>query len=145
MKKVTIYTDGACQPNPGIGGWGAILCYGDIEKEIFGGVPFATNNQMELLAAVEALTELKEPCEVQLVTDSKYLKDGNEKWLQRWITNGWRTVEGKPVKNRDYWQRLHALGQKHRISWKWVAAHSGHAYNERVDALAVRGRLTLKG
>lgn len=134
MKEVCLYTDGACRGNPGPGGWGAILVYGRYEKELSGGEPETTNNRMELLAAIEGLGALKEPCIVSLYSDSKYLCDAyNEGWINNWLVNGWN--KGK-VKNPDLWERLHALTEVHRVTFIWVKGHNGHPYNERCDKLA---------
>ncbi len=134
--KVEIWTDGSCRGNPGPGGWGALLRYGDHEKELSGGAPHSTNNRMELMAAIVALESLKRPCEVRLTTDSVYLKDGITKWIHGWKRNGWRTAAKKPVKNADLWQRLDQAIAEHAVSWHWVKGHSGHVENERVDQLA---------
>ncbi len=136
MDKVTIYTDGACRGNPGPGGWGAILQYGDHEKELYGAEKETTNNRMELMAAIRALEELKRPCDVTLTTDSQYVKKGITEWLESWKRRGWKTADKKPVKNQELWQRLEKATEKHKIHWKWVKGHSGHAENERVDLLA---------
>ena len=139
MKNVIIYTDGACRGNPGPGGWGAILLYGDKEKELFGGEPETTNNRMELMAAIVALETLNAPCQVVLTTDSKYVMDGITQWMANWKKRGWKTASKQPVKNVDLWQRLDAAVQRHEIDWQWVKGHSGHPGNERADALANRG------
>lgn len=136
MKKVKIYTDGACKGNPGKGGWGAVLQYGDTEKEISGYADKTTNNIMELTAAVEALKMLKEPCEVILTTDSNYVKNGISDWIFNWKKNGWKTASKKPVKNKELWQKLDSLSKNHSIQWEWVKGHSGHTENERCDELA---------
>ena len=133
---VVIYTDGACSGNPGPGGWGAILTYGDSCKEISGGDPATTNNRMELMAAIQGLEALKRPCRVRLLTDSIYVRDGVTKWIHGWKKNGWRTADKKPVKNVELWQRLDAARASHQVDWIWVKGHSGHAENERADALA---------
>jgi ribonuclease HI len=133
---VEIFTDGACSGNPGPGGWGAILRYGDTEKELSGGAAETTNNRMELTAAIEALEALKRPCTVSLYTDSAYLKDGITQWIARWKKNGWKTSAKKPVKNADLWQRLDDAIRDHEISWHWVKGHAGHPENERADTLA---------
>ncbi|WP_295627267.1 ribonuclease HI [uncultured Nitrosomonas sp.] len=138
-KVVEIYTDGACKGNPGIGGWGALLRYGDHEREIFGGEKFTTNNRMELLAAIRALESLKRSCKVHLHTDSQYLQKGISEWLDSWKVHNWRTASKKPVKNEDLWKRLDQLTQQHEIEWCWVRGHSGHTDNERADQLANRG------
>jgi ribonuclease HI len=133
---VVIFTDGACSGNPGPGGWGAILSYGDRQKEIFGGEPDTTNNRMELLAAIKALQALTRPCSVELYTDSGYLRGGITSWLASWKRNGWRTADKKPVKNVDLWQRLEAALKPHQVKWHWLRGHAGHAINERADLLA---------
>lgn len=138
MKKVTIYTDGACSGNPGPGGWGAVLVYNGIEKELSGGEAETTNNRMELTAVITALGILKESCEVELVSDSKYVVDAIRLgWLQSWISRGWRKADKSPVLNRDLWEKLSEYLQKHKVSFNWVKGHEGHEYNERCDALAV--------
>lgn len=137
--RVEIFTDGACSGNPGPGGWGAVLRYGKVEKELSGGEPETTNNRMELTAAIEALDALKRPCVVDLYTDSNYVRDGITKWIHRWRTNGWRTSDGKPVKNAELWQRLTTALQRHQVTWHWVKGHAGHPENERADALARAG------
>jgi ribonuclease HI len=140
MKPVKIYTDGACSGNPGPGGWGAFLVYGNKTKEIFGSEPNTTNNRMELLAAIKGLQELKVKCLVELYTDSNYLKDGITSWIFNWQRNDWRTANNKPVKNKDLWLELLDLIKNHEITWHWVKGHSGHDGNEIADKLAVRGR-----
>lgn len=138
MKKVDIYTDGACSGNPGKGGWGAILVYGQKEKEISGGEKETTNNRMELTAVIEALSLLKEPCEVTLTTDSKYICDAvNKGWLYSWHKNNWKKADKKPALNVDLWTKLLPLLEMHNVSFKWVKGHNGHPYNERCDSLAV--------
>lgn len=139
MKIVTIYTDGACRGNPGPGGWGAILRYGDNVREIQGGDPHTTNNRMELLAAIRALGALKERCRVELYTDSRYVRDGITRWLPDWRRRDWMTRARKPVKNRDLWTQLDELVSRHQVNWQWVKGHSGDPGNERADALANRG------
>ena len=136
VQKISIYTDGACSGNPGRGGWGAILVYGDHEREISGGEKMTTNNRMELMAAIQGLNALKTASPVTLYTDSRYVMDGLTKWLPRWKANGWKTADKKPVKNSDLWRALDEAAQRHQIEWKWVAGHSGHDSNERADALA---------
>jgi ribonuclease HI len=133
---VEIFTDGACSGNPGPGGWGAILRYGEVEKELSGGEAQTTNNRMEMTAAIVALETLKRPCQVRLYTDSIYVRDGITQWLPGWKTRGWRTADKKPVKNVDLWQRLDAAAARHRIEWLWVKGHAGHPENERADVLA---------
>ncbi len=140
MKKVCIYTDGACSGNPGPGGWAAILRYNGHERELSGGEPATTNNRMELIAAISALEALKEPCEVELWTDSQYLARAvNEGWLAGWKRRGWRRKEGE-LKNPELWQALDALLARHKVSFNWLKGHDGHEYNERCDALAVAQR-----
>ena len=141
---VTIYTDGACSGNPGPGGWAAILRSGKHEREISGGESSTTNNRMELMAAIRGLDALKKPSEVVIHTDSRYVMDGITRWLPRWKLNGWRTTTKKPVKNDDLWRQLDAAASRHKLSWKWVAGHSGHAENERADALARAAIASLK-
>jgi ribonuclease HI len=136
MKRVEIFTDGACKGNPGPGGWGALLRLGDNEKELSGGEARTTNNRMELTAAIRALQALKAPCEVVLHSDSKYVLDGITKWIVGWQRNGWKTAAKKPVLNADLWQDLLAAAAPHRVTWIWVKGHAGHAENERVDKLA---------
>jgi ribonuclease HI len=135
-ERVVIHTDGACKGNPGPGGWGAILRFRGVEKEISGHDAHTTNNRMELMAAIEALAMLTRPCEVTLVTDSQYLRLGITQWLPQWLRNGWRTSDRKPVKNSDLWVRLHEVAAKHTIEWEWVKGHAGHPDNERADRLA---------
>lgn len=144
MKQVSIYTDGACKGNPGPGGWGAVLRFGEHERELFGGEPATTNNRMELMAAIEALRLLKEPCRVALTTDSVYVRDGVTKWIHGWRKNGWRTAAKKPVKNQDLWQALDNEAARHQIEWHWVKGHSGHPENERADALANQGIAAIR-
>ena len=136
LPHVVIYTDGACSGNPGPGGWGAILTFGDREREIRGGEANTTNNRMELMAAISALEALKRPCRVDLHTDSQYLRDGVTNYLAKWKQNGWRTADKKPVKNIDLWQRLDAATHQHQMRWYWLRGHAGHAMNERADLLA---------
>ncbi|MBV8472893.1 MAG: ribonuclease HI, partial [Hyphomicrobiales bacterium] len=137
--EVTIWTDGACSGNPGPGGWGAILRYGDREKELCGGEAQTTNNRMELMAAISALEALSRPCRVELHTDSQYLRGGVTGWIHNWKRNGWRTADKKPVKNDDLWRRLDVAATRHDIDWRWVKGHAGHEMNERADELARRG------
>lgn len=134
--EVELFTDGACSGNPGPGGWGAILRYGDRERELSGGEGQTTNNRMELMAAIGALEALKRPCNVRLTTDSQYVRQGITGWIFGWKRNGWRTADRKPVKNADLWQRLDAAAGLHDIDWRWVRGHSGHPENERADVLA---------
>jgi ribonuclease HI len=133
---VEIFTDGACSGNPGPGGWGALLRYGTVEKELSGGEPLTTNNRMELMGAISALEALKRPSQVKLHTDSTYVKDGITKWLKGWKAKNWLTADKKPVKNKELWQRLEAAALLHKIDWLWVKGHSGHPENDRVDQLA---------
>jgi len=147
---VVIYTDGGCDPNPGLGGWGAILLTtradgSPHQREISGGDLDTTNNRMELTAAIEALRTLKQPCNVILHTDSEYVKKGITEWLKSWIKNGWRTSAKTAVKNQDLWQDLHDETQRHTLTWKWVKGHAGNVYNERVDQLATAARERLRG
>ena len=139
MADVEIFTDGACRGNPGPGGWGAVLRYGEHEKELYGGEARTTNNRMELMAAIRALETLKRPCSVSVTTDSIYVRNGITDWLPNWKKRGWKTAAKKPVKNAALWQRLDQAVQAHRISWHWVKGHSGHVENERADQLANRG------
>lgn len=136
---VQIWTDGACSGNPGPGGWGALLRYGDREKELFGGESETTNNRMELTAAIEALNALKKPCKVKLTTDSQYVKGGITGWIHGWKKNGWKTSAKKPVKNAELWQALDEATRRHDVSWHWIKGHAGHAENEKADELARRG------
>ena len=137
MKKVELYTDGACLGNPGAGGWGALLRYRDMEKRISGGESMTTNNRMELTAAIEGLALLKEPCDVTLTSDSSYLVNAIEKgWLESWVRNGWRTSTRKPVLNDDLWKRLYELLNVHHVSFVWVKGHNGHRFNEICDEMA---------
>jgi ribonuclease HI len=136
VTEVEIFTDGACKGNPGPGGWGALIRSGEKEKELSGGENPTTNNRMELMAAIRALQALKRPCRVTLTTDSNYVRDGITKWIHGWQKNGWRTADRKPVKNADLWQELIEAVAPHRIDWRWVKGHAGHAENERVDKLA---------
>ena len=136
---VEIFTDGACSGNPGPGGWGAILRYGENEKELCGGERDTTNNRMELMAAIAALEALKRPSQVRLTTDSTYVKNGITQWLPNWKRRDWRTAGKKPVKNVDLWRRLEAAMAPHQVEWAWVKGHAGHADNERADELARRG------
>jgi ribonuclease HI len=136
---VVIYSDGACSGNPGPGGWGALLIYGDKRKELKGGAPLTTNNRMELQAATEALDALRRPCTVDLHTDSQYVRNGIMQWIHRWKANGWRTAGKDPVKNEDLWRRLDEAQKRHQIVWHWVKGHAGHPENERADELAREG------
>ncbi len=137
--RVEIFTDGACSGNPGPGGWGVLLRYGDKEKELSGGAAETTNNRMELSAAIEALNALTRPCAVDLYTDSTYVKDGITKWMHNWKRNGWRTAAKKPVKNAELWQALDDALGPHDVTWHWVKGHAGHPENERADELARTG------
>ncbi|HEY9216496.1 MAG TPA: ribonuclease HI, partial [Phenylobacterium sp.] len=137
--KVVIFTDGACSGNPGPGGWGAVMQWGDQEREIFGGEKATTNNRMELMAAIQALETLKRPCKVELHTDSQYVKNGICEWLPGWKARGWKTAAKAPVKNEDLWKRLDQARLRHEVDWRWVKGHAGHELNERADALARKG------
>ena len=143
-QRLTIYTDGACSGNPGPGGWGALLRWGDTIKEMNGGEADTTNNRMELMAAIMALEALKRPCVVDLWTDSQYVRQGITSWLYGWKANGWKTADKKPVKNAELWQRLDAARHRHEVHWHWVKGHAGHPENERVDALAREGMEPFK-
>ncbi|MDX8512424.1 ribonuclease HI [Mesorhizobium captivum] len=143
-KEVEIFTDGACSGNPGPGGWGAVLRYNGVIKELSGGEPETTNNRMELLAAITALNALKEPCTVDLYTDSKYVMDGISKWIHGWKKNGWKTGDKKPVKNGELWQALDDANRRHKVIWHWVKGHAGHPENERADELARQGMAPFK-
>lgn len=138
---VEIFTDGACKGNPGPGGWGAVLRFGDSERELAGSAALTTNNRMEMTAVIEALAALKRPCAVTLTTDSRYVIDGITKWVPAWQKNGWRTADKKPVKNADLWQALQAAAKPHQIAWRWVKGHAGHPDNERADRLASEAAL----
>ena len=144
-KQVEVHTDGACLGNPGPGGWGALLRWRGIERELAGGEPDSTNNRMELMAAISALEALKEPCDATLHTDSQYVRQGITEWMANWQRRGWKTAGGDPVKNRDLWERLHAANAKHKVDWRWVKGHAGHELNERADALARKGMLEELG
>ena len=139
MKTVNIYTDGACRGNPGDGGWGVIIEYGDVSKKLFGGQRNTTNNQMELKAAIEGLKALKESCNVTLTTDSKYVMDGITSWIDNWKKNSWKNSSKKDVKNKDLWIELDKYRTKHNVDWQWVKGHSGHEKNEIADELANKG------
>jgi ribonuclease HI len=136
---VSIYSDGACKGNPGPGGWGALLVSGGRERELFGGEAHTTNNRMELLAVIRALEALTRHCEIDLYTDSQYVKNGIETWIHGWKRNGWKTADKKPVKNADLWHELDVLAKRHTVRWHWVRGHNDHPGNERADALANRG------
>ncbi len=140
-----IYTDGACRGNPGPGGWGAILTAGAHERELCGGELATTNNRMELMAAIQALEALKKPCQVELHTDSQYLRTGITEWLAGWKARGWRTAAKAPVKNEDLWRRLDEARLRHQVDWRWVKGHAGHPMNERADGLARQGMLQVLG
>ncbi len=136
MKQITINADGSCLGNPGPGGWAALLRFGSIERELAGGEAHTTNNRMELTAAIMALEALTEPCQVTLVTDSQYVRQGITEWMPGWIRKQWKTAGGGSVKNRELWERLQAATLRHKIDWRWVKGHSGDPDNERVDVLA---------
>jgi ribonuclease HI len=142
--KVVIYTDGACSGNPGPGGWGAVMMWGDTVKEIYGGEPVTTNNRMELMAAIQALETLKRPCKVELHTDSQYVKNGITQWMPNWKARGWKTAAKDPVKNEDLWKRLDQARLRHEVDWRWIKGHAGHEHNERADALARKGITELR-
>lgn len=136
MKKVSIFTDGACRGNPGPGGWGALLRYSGHEKKLSGAEPNTTNNRMELMAAIQALAAMKETCIIELYTDSQYVQKGITEWMADWKKRNWKKADNKPVKNADLWQALDIQTRRHKISWHWVRGHNGHVENELVDALA---------
>jgi len=142
LPQVQIYTDGACDPNPGPGGWGAVLVHGVHTKEISGAEPYTTNNRMELTAAIAALRLLQRPCDVTLYTDSQYLRRGMTEWLPAWQSKGWRKANGRPVENMELWQELLRQVQRHRVSWRWVKGHHGDPLNERADQLATKAQAT---
>ncbi len=141
--QVEIWTDGACKGNPGPGGWGVWLRSGTHEKELFGGEKLTTNNRMELTAVIEALSSLKRTCEVTVHTDSEYVRKGITEWIHGWERRGWKTADGKPVKNAELWRRLDALRKLHHVQWRWVKGHAGDVGNERADALANRGAASV--
>ena len=141
---IEIYTDGACKGNPGVGGWGALLCGGGKTRELFGGEAHTTNNRMELTAVIRALEALKRRCRVRLHTDSKYVQQGISEWIHSWKKRGWKTADKKPVKNEDLWRELDVLAAQHDIEWLWVKGHAGHDGNERADELANRGVESVK-
>ncbi|GAB1265163.1 ribonuclease HI [Aurantivibrio infirmus] len=143
-KTIELFTDGACRGNPGPGGWGALLRYEGKEKGLHGGEENTTNNRMELMAAIKGLEAIKESCNVQLTTDSQYVKNGINEWLKNWKKNGWRTANKKPVKNSDLWQALEQQTNRHHVEWHWVRGHTGHRENELADQLANRGIDELK-
>ena len=134
--KITVFTDGACSGNPGAGGWGAILISGEHRKELNGGEAHTTNNRMELMGAIAALEAVKKPSDVELHTDSVYLRDGITKWIHGWKRKGWRTADGSAVKNIELWQRLEIAAARHKMDWRWLKGHAGHVENERADVLA---------
>ncbi len=136
---VELFTDGACSGNPGPGGWGVVLRYRGVEKELWGGAKETTNNRMELTAAIEGLEALSRGVRANLTTDSTYVRDGITKWINGWKAKGWKTANKKPVKNKDLWQRLEAAIERHEVEWHWVRGHDGHVENERADALARKG------
>jgi ribonuclease HI len=138
-KIVEAFTDGACSGKPGPGGWGVLLRWGELEREMSGGEPLTTNNRMELTAAIEALRALKRPTTIRICTDSTYVRDGITKWIHGWKRNGWKTASKDPVKNADLWQELDGLVRGHTVEWEWVRGHAGHPENERADALARAG------
>lgn len=144
MYKITIYTDGACSGNPGVGGWGAILIYKDNKKELYGGNLHTTNNKMELTAVIEALKSLKKECEIDLYTDSKYVKDGITEWLYNWKKNNWKNSQKKDVLNKELWQELDILQSSHKINWYWVKGHADNELNNRADELARLGIKEIK-
>ena len=139
MGRVEIFADGACKGNPGVGGWGALLRFGDRERELFGGERETTNNRMELLAVIRALEALTRPCEADVYVDSSYVQKGISEWIHGWKRNGWRTADKKPVKNVDLWMELDRQAARHQLAWHWVKGHAGHAGNERADELANKG------
>lgn len=143
VKKIVIYTDGACRGNPGPGGWGAVLRFNGHEKELFGGELHTTNNRMELMGAISALEALREPCAATLFTDSSYVMKGLTEWMPGWKRKNWRTADGKAVKNQDLWQRLDLAASRHQLDWRWVKGHAGNEGNEAADRLANRGIDTL--
>ena len=138
-EQVELYTDGACNGNPGVGGWGALLVFQGVEKELWGGEAVTTNNRMELMGAIRGLAELKRPCDVRLVTDSQYVMKGIQEWMPNWKKRGWKTAAKEPVKNADLWQQLDEQVNRHNVTWQWVRGHIGHPGNERADQLANRG------
>ena len=143
--KVIIYTDGACRGNPGPGGWGALLMANGKERELCGGELATTNNRMELMGAIKALEALNKPCQVELHTDSQYVRTGITEWIAGWKARGWKTADKKPVKNDDLWKRLDEARARHEVSWRWVKGHNGHELNERADVLARKGMLQTLG
>ena len=143
MKTVNIYTDGACRGNPGVGGWGVYIEYGETTKELYGGGKLTTNNKMELTAAIKGLEALNTKCQVNLITDSKYVMDGINSWINGWKKNNWKNSQKKDVKNKDLWIQLDKLNSYHDVKWSWVKGHSGHLQNEKADQLANKGIDTL--
>ena len=144
-ERVRIWTDGGCAGNPGPGGWGAVIAFGDRIKELSGGDPATTNNRMELMAAISALEALTRPCEIDLATDSQYVRQGITTWLKGWKKSGWKTADKKPVKNIELWQRLETAAARHKVEWRWVKGHAGHSMNERADQLATAGMAPFLG
>ncbi len=144
MKKVVLYSDGACEGNPGPGGWAVVLTYGQHQREIAGGVPATTNNRMELKAAVEGLKALNARCEVEFFTDSQYVQNGISEWIRGWKVRGWKTKDKKAVKNEDLWRELDAESAKHLVTWRWLKGHAGHEMNERCDLLAKKEILKIR-
>jgi len=144
-EQVEIYTDGACKGNPGVGGWGALMIFKGVEKELWGGEADTTNNRMEMTAAIRALAELKRSCDVRLVTDSQYVMQGIQDWMPNWKKRGWKTAAKQPVKNADLWQQLDEQVNRHNVTWHWVRGHTGHPGNERADQLANRGVDEVRG
>jgi ribonuclease HI len=142
---VEVFTDGACSGNPGPGGWGAILRWRGQERELHGGEPMTTNNRMELMAAIMALETLKRPLQVELYTDSQYVRQGITEWMRKWKKNGWKTADKKPVKNAELWVRLDEAASRHQVNWHWVRGHAGHPENERADELARLGIAEIRG
>lgn len=140
-KSVKIFTDGGCHPNTGTGGWGCLIQTEDQEIELYGGKKRTTNNQMELTAIIQGLKYFEEPCKIQVTTDSKYCKNGMQKWIQGWKRNGWKTMSGNPVKNQEYWMEMDLMCKIHQVTWRWVKGHDGHRENEIADELARKGRL----
>jgi len=139
LKAVDLFTDGACKGNPGLGGWGVLIRYGDHEKSLCGGERETTNNRMELMAVIEGLKALTRSCQVRVHTDSQYVQKGISEWLPNWVRRGWKTASGSAVKNQDLWQALSEQVRRHEVSWFWVKGHAGHAGNERADSLANEG------
>jgi len=145
VKKVKIITDGSCLGNPGRGGWACILHYNEHKRELYGFAPHTTNNRMELTAAIEGLKALKEPCEVEVITDSEYLKNGISKWVANWKRRNWMTVDKKPVVNQDLWEELDTLANRHKTTWSWTKGHASHADNNRCDELAAAAAREQRG